>query len=470
MNPLFTQPCAIIDLETTGGNINRDRITEIGLILLDGERVERFECLVNPGQPIPPFIENMTGISDAMVAPAPAFAERAEGLLQKLTGRLLLAHNVRFDYGLLRNEFRRLGLRFQSHTLCTVKLSRHLYPQYFKHSLDSLIARHGIEQTARHRALADAEAVYAFLQLAYAEFGTEVLLKAAQEVQQLPPELACLPPALQEQLELLPDLPGVYTLYTTEQRPLYVNKARNLRQQVLRHFASAKAGKRVTPAIVEPILGVEWQETLGEFGAQLLELQQIRRLQPLYNHRGRKPVPLSSVQLARHEDGFIRPYIVRSDEIDFSRAADLYGLFHHAREARKVLLEIAGAHGLCAAVLGVETVTSRKGGACAALAQGRCRGACLAKEGVAEHNARLLSALARLKVKSWPFAAAIAVVETDEVTAQSREHVFDRWCYLGSRDGQQGLLQGLPAFDLECYKLLQGWLRKPVSGTALRQL
>lgn len=99
MNPLFAQPCAIVDLETTGGHISRDRITEVGVILIDGERVERFSSLVNPGQPIPPFIENMTGISDAMVAAAPSFADLAERLLTMLSGRLFLAHNARFDYG-----------------------------------------------------------------------------------------------------------------------------------------------------------------------------------------------------------------------------------------------------------------------------------------------------------------------------------------------------------------------------------
>ena len=111
---LFERPCAIVDLETTGGHISRDRITEVGVILIDGERVERFDMLVNPGQPIPPFIEQITGISDAMVADAPPFADIAAMLLDKLRGRLLIAHNVRFDYGFLKNEFKRLKLPFRS--------------------------------------------------------------------------------------------------------------------------------------------------------------------------------------------------------------------------------------------------------------------------------------------------------------------------------------------------------------------
>ena len=100
---------------------------------------------------------------------------------------------------------------------------------------------------------------------------------------------------------------------------------------------------------------------------------------------------------------------------------------------------------------------------------GRCR-ACIGREPAEVHNIRLLGALAKLKVKAWPFAGAIAVVETDEVTGERAEHVFDRWCYLGSRQGDDGPLEGAPSFDLDSYKLLEGWLRKPAEGTALREL
>ena len=137
---LFEQALAIVDLETTGGHITRDRITEVGLILVDGERVERIDFLVNPGQTIPAFIEQMTGISNAMVADAPPFADIAAELLEKLQGRLFIAHNVRFDYGFLKNEFKRVGLSFRSDVLCTVKLSRRLDPALRRHNLDTLMA------------------------------------------------------------------------------------------------------------------------------------------------------------------------------------------------------------------------------------------------------------------------------------------------------------------------------------------
>lgn len=471
LNLLFEQPCAIVDLETTGGHISRDRITEVGLVLIDGDRVERFSSLVNPGQPIPPFIENMTGISNQMVADAPPFSALAGTLLDKLQGRLFLAHNARFDYHFLKNEFRRLGLRFQARSLCTVKLSRRLYPQHFKHSLDSLITRHGIEMPERHRALADAEAVHRFLQIANAELGEDKVSHEARQLLAAPSELEGLSPALQQQLEDLPDLPGVYALYGEAGEALYVGRAGNLRNKVLAQLKPQKpGGKRHEAHIPEPVARLEWREALGEFGAHLLEWQWLRRLRPRHNHRSHLQGEVCSIQLRQDDDGFLRPGIVYAQDVDFSRTADLYGLFRHAREARKIVAEIALGHGLCQSVLGVEQVTSRKGAACNAYGLRRCRGACVGEEAADSHNPRLRQALTRLKVKPWPFASAVAVVERDEVTGETAEHVFDRWCYLGSRAGSEGELNGAPAFDLDCCKLLEGWLRKPQPGSELREL
>ncbi|MGY8626970.1 exonuclease domain-containing protein [Chromobacterium violaceum] len=468
MNTLFAQPCAIIDLETTGGNIARDRITEVGMVLIDGERVERLSWLVNPGQPIPPFIENMTGISNEMVAGAPPFSAQADELLDRLQGRLLLAHNARFDYGFLKNEFRRHGLRFQARALCTVKLSRRLYPQHFKHSLDSLIARHGIDMPERHRALADAEAVYRFIRIAEAELGEDRVAHEAAQLLAQPAELSSLPAELQQQIEDMPDSAGVYALFGADGRALYVGRAPNLYRKALGHFAERKPGhKSHEVRIDEPVARVEWRECLGEFGARLQELQWLGRLQPLHNPRARMMGEICTLQVQAGDDGYVRPMPVSARDIDFSRTADLYGLFRHAREARKALAQIALAQGLCQSVLGVEQVTSRKGAPCAAYRIRRCRGACVGDEGADSHNARLLAALQRLKVKPWPFDGEVAVVERDEVCGDVTEHLFDRWCYLGSRRNG-GELEGTPAFDLDYYKLLEGWLRRPEPGYELR--
>ena len=137
---MLDRPLVFLDLETTGATATSDRITEIGLIEVDdGQFSGEWSTLVNPQTRIPPFIESLTGISNAMVADAPTFNEIAVALKERLDGKLLIAHNARFDYGFLKNEFARLDMRYSSDLLCTVKLSRKLYPGHSKHNLDTQI-------------------------------------------------------------------------------------------------------------------------------------------------------------------------------------------------------------------------------------------------------------------------------------------------------------------------------------------
>src|SRR5258707_12487935 len=176
MKPLFDAPLAIVDLETTGAHPAWDRVTEIAVVeVQEGEVVSEWSTLVNPGTSIPPAIQALTGITNAMVADAPAFEDLAADLYERLDGRVLVAHNARFDYGFLRHAFGRAGKRFRARTLCTVKLSRRLYPAHARHNLDSLIERHGLHCDARHRALGDARAVWHFLCVAAEEHGAERL-------------------------------------------------------------------------------------------------------------------------------------------------------------------------------------------------------------------------------------------------------------------------------------------------------
>lgn len=462
---LFDRPCAIVDLETTGGHITRDRVTEIGVILIDGDHIERFDMLVNPGQSIPPFIEQITGISDAMVAEAPPFAAFADALLEKLSGRLLIAHNVRFDYGFLKNEFKRLGMAFRSDVLCTVKLSRLLYPQFFKHNLDSLIARHGIVQSERHRALADADALYQFLTVAIGDHGQERVEEQAAILMAAP----SVPPGLDpEVMERLPDVPGVYLFYGENDLPLYVGKSVNLRSRVLAHFAGDHRQHKEM-RISQQIKRVEWVETVGEFGALLQELRLIKSLQPLHNQRGRLSQELCSLQLQRLDSGFLSPRIVYARDVDFSRLDTLYGLFRSQKEAKKALSELCDGNGLCQTCLELEKRGARKG-ACFAFQIGRCKGGCIGRESADSHNERLLQGLSRLKLKSWPYPGAVAVRETDPVSGEWEEHVFERWCYLGSRRQSQATPQGVPAFDVDTYKLLAAFMRKPSENAELRVL
>jgi len=184
---MLDQPLAFLDLETTGTSPARDRIIEIGLCLVEGGRlIEEWSTLVNPQAPIPPFIERYTGITGAMVEGAPTFAEVGGELLARLDGRLLVAHNAPFDYGFLRHEFSRRQTPFASAVLCTVQLSRRLFPGERRHGLDAVIARHGLSCDHRHRALGDARVLWDFLRQLQRELPAAAVVGAVRAVVKVP--------------------------------------------------------------------------------------------------------------------------------------------------------------------------------------------------------------------------------------------------------------------------------------------
>lgn len=150
---------AIVDIETTGGFVAGNHITEIAILIHDGEKVvSHFQTLVNPGRSIPSFITGLTGISNAMVASAPDFGEVAEAIYHQLQDRIFVAHNVSFDYQFVRQELERFGWHLDCDKVCTISLSRKLFPGQPSYSLGKLCMSLGIDLEDRHRAFGDAKA------------------------------------------------------------------------------------------------------------------------------------------------------------------------------------------------------------------------------------------------------------------------------------------------------------------------
>jgi DNA polymerase-3 subunit epsilon len=184
---MLDRPLVFLDLETTGATAAFDRITEIGLIEVEnGEYAGEWSTLVNPQKRIPPFIEALTGISNEMVDRAPTFAAVSIELHARLSGKLVVAHNARFDYGFLRAEFGRLDTVYLSEVVCTVKLSRRLFPGHARHNLDTLIERHDIVCEARHRALGDARVLWDLIAKWRVDPGVAALHAAAAAQQPKP--------------------------------------------------------------------------------------------------------------------------------------------------------------------------------------------------------------------------------------------------------------------------------------------
>ncbi len=187
---MLNQTFSIIDVETTGGSPFLDRIIEIGLLRVEkGEVVKTYQTLLNPGVALPEFITELTGITDADLLGAPTFDDIKEELFELLEDSILVAHNASFDYGFIGQEFRRSGWSFSMNNLCTVRLSRVLYPEHKHHNLDALIERHGFSIDNRHRAFDDAKILWDFLQMLPTQFPREQVEKAIKRTMlKIPPK------------------------------------------------------------------------------------------------------------------------------------------------------------------------------------------------------------------------------------------------------------------------------------------
>jgi DNA polymerase-3 subunit epsilon len=458
---------AFIDLETTGANPAHDRITEIGIVEVDGDRVSRWNTLVNPERSIPEFIQRMTGISDAMVENAPTFDAVAAEVGQRLQGRLFVAHNARFDYGFVRHAFQRLGQRFQADVLCTVRLSRRLFPEHHRHNLDSLIGgmawRHD-----RHRARSPTPLIWQFWQKISREVDAERIGEAVRHQLKRPSLPPHLPP---DCLDDLPEAPGVYLFHGENDALLYVGKSVNLRQRVMSHFAAGTREAR-EQRIAQEIRRIDWQETVGEMGALLLESRLVKERQPVHNRRLRPTTEHCAWRLDEVAPGDFRPRLVSGADADPGVNGELYGLFSSKREATLALRKIAQAHQLCPTILGLEK-TSRPGQPCIAHQQQQCRGACAGRESTGLHSARLMAALARLRLDGWPYAGPIGIVERNDFLDREEVHLVDAWRHLGTARSEPELKELLQTptqveFDLDIYKLLKAQLAK--RGKAVRTL
>jgi DNA polymerase-3 subunit epsilon len=449
MNPaLAPEPLVFVDLETTGANFANDRIIEIGLVEVDENGVREWSALVNPETSVSSFITGLTGIDTAMVADAPTFAQLAPLVMEKLRGRLFIAHNARFDYGFLKREFKRLDIDFRMPTLCTVKLSRKLFPEHHRHNLDTLVARHGINAKDRHRALADARVLWDLWQRWHESLPAENIKKAVDVIVGRPD----LPPQIDVAvIDDLPEAPGAFALYAEDGGLLQVKRSTNIRQQVLAVFAPAN---RET-ALARNTWRIEWHEAAGELGARLHEIELSRST--------RKPLEdLCSWQLTQHAEGDFRPQLVYSRDLDFAVATDLFGLYMNRREAIHALRKLADAHRLCHSHLGLGEAA--KGEACVAYKQKSCRGTCIGKEAPSLHSARVMTALAKFKVKTWPYKGPVALIERDEFGMREDFHLVDRWRYLGTVHNEQVLAERLEgrieaAFDPDIYRIMNKFLQ-----------
>jgi DNA polymerase-3 subunit epsilon len=448
-----------VDIETTGGDSMRDGITEIAwLHVRAGEVIQQYTQLLDPQQPIPYHIQQFTGITDDMVEGCPRFEDIAEELLEALDGKIFVAHNARFDYGFIKNAFSRCGLHYSAPVLCTVKLSRRLYPQHKRHNLDSLIERHQLHCEERHRAMGDAKVMYQFVEQARQEYGAEWLQQHIEALLKKP----VLPPGIEEQaLDHLPAGPGVYIFYDAGDVPLYVGKSVNLRARVLAHFNSDRPTSK-DQRINRQLARIETITTAGELGALLKEAQLVKQLSPMFNRQLRRYDNLYTIEYdtsAPLTAG--TPVISAIDRELLQRQEHLFGLYRTRKQAIGKLKKLAEVRELCLKTLGLE----KGSGPCFNYQLDKCKGVCAGRESHLQHQIRIMQALLPLKLNNWPYPGPIGIRETAAGGSHQDIHFIDRWFYLGSTTAESqipfaDILERDIDFDIDAYNILTRFVTK----------
>jgi DNA polymerase III subunit epsilon len=458
---LFAPSIAFVDLETTGMRAAVDRVTEVGIVRVDADpagghaRVSEWSSLVNPGEPIPAVIQALTGITDAMVKRAPAFGSIASAIQARIEGCVFVAHNARFDHGFLKHEFARIGRPFSARALCTVKLSRRLFPDAAGHGLDAIVARHALAVADRHRALGDARAIWAFVQALYRDLPADTIAMVVRRILRIP----SLPPQLPaDALDALPETPGVYLFYGENPMPLYVGKSINLRDRVAAHFCGDWQ-RETDLRLSQEIRRIEFEETAGDVGALLRESLLVKTLLPAHNHALRRKSESGVLELSESVEP---PRYIPSASIEARELAGRYGPYSSKRQARETLRTLAAEHRLCWTALGLD----KRPGPCFARQIKRCAGACVGAESPANHAARVASALAPHAIPAWPCPGMAVLPEQSASGERVDVHVLRDWCWLGTARDEGDLARIVeapprPAFDIDIAKLL---LRRHKAG------
>jgi DNA polymerase III subunit epsilon len=378
---------AIVDIETTGGLIRRDKIIEIAIAIHDGrEIIDRFDTLVDPGRSVSKQITMLTGITDEMLTGAPKFYEVARKVVEMTEGCIFVAHNVRFDYSFIKRAYDELGYNYSRKQLCTVRLSRMITPHLRRHGLDALCHYHGIHNDQRHRAMGDVLAtaqVFERLMQMGGDLAVDEIINYGIRASRLPASISL------EQLHDLPESCGVYYFYNEFGEVIYVGKSINIKKRIMQHFAenTAKSNR-----LAQRVHDISCEVTGSELVALLLEEQEIKRLQPEVNRQLRQKLFPFALYSYQHDDGYLHlmaEKIRKSVPEGFQIIKEYPKLAYAKGHLEGLIEEFNLCQHRCGDMTGI--------GHCFHYKIGRCLGACTGLEPVESYNVRVREAIAYLQ-------------------------------------------------------------------------
>ncbi len=371
---------AIVDIETTGGSARREKITEIAIYLHDGEKItDEFISLVNPERNIPYFITNLTGITNEMVEDAPRFYEIAKTIVELTEGRTFVAHNARFDYSFIRQEFKSLGFNYRRKIIDTITLSRKLFPGHRSYSLGNICRDLKIGINGRHRAAGDAMATVKLFEMLINKdreiYGERSNLIRNTRIVKLNPLLDI------SKIDMIPDEPGVYYFYNEEGDLIYIGKSRNIYQRITTHLSNNTTNRAME--MRDLIADIYWDTTGSELIALLRESFEIKENKPFYNRQQRRTGFHWAIFSFTDDNGYLNFSIGQINSCE-----NPLSVFSSKEKAKSKLESLVENYKLCQKMTGLYETE----GACFQYQVGICRGACCGKEPPEEYNDRAYKA------------------------------------------------------------------------------
>jgi len=382
---------AIVDIETTGGHASANGITDIAIILHDGEKVyHQFQSLINPQQTIPVYIQALTGINNDMVKEAPIFAEVAAEIYALLQDKIFIAHNVNFDYSFVRYHLTAAGFDLQCKKLCTVRLSRKILPGFPSYSLGKLCHQLGIENGSRHRAMGDAFATATLFSMLLkndleGHIPASLLLKSKEQV--LPPHLT------KDVINKLPQNPGVYYFHDQKGKVIYVGKAKNIKKRVNSHFTGNNP-KKQRQKFLREIYNITWQVCGTELMALILEASEIKKLWPAHNRALKRFDHTFALYQFEDQNGYLRLAVGKKKK--YHQSVYTFGLLLEGYELlRKLMIGFDLCPILCFMQKNMQD--------CSGINNKHCNGACIGKEPAIDYNKRVVKAIEHLHISMPTF-------------------------------------------------------------------
>lgn len=374
---------AVVDIETTGGSTKSSKITEIAIFKHNGsEIIDSFTTLVNPEMPIPEFISRLTGIYDTMVEHAPKFYEIAKTIIEFTQDCIFVAHNVGFDYGIIRQEFKQLGYDFRMPHLCTVRASRYVLPGHASYSLGKLTSALGIQLTDRHRAKGDAEATAHLFTLLYQTDvkGLKTFIQDEVNPKVLHPNLDL------DFLETIPNKAGIYKFYNDTNQLIYIGKSKHIRKRIDQHLKNNKTLKGAQ--MRGEIARIEFELTGSELIALLYESELIKAHKPHYNRALRRSSYAYGLFHFEDQQGFTQLYVDRLTKNNLMPLTT----FTTKKEASDYLFVLVEQYQLCQKLTGLE----KSNHSCFGYQIKKCHGACAGQETPESYNERVNNLIQQL--------------------------------------------------------------------------